>query len=63
MVAVVGKDDKAVKRVTCRECAAILEYTPHEVQRRSGTDISGGPDGEEWVPCPACGGRAIIRAW
>jgi DNA-directed RNA polymerase subunit RPC12/RpoP len=63
MAKVVGFDEKQKKRVTCRGCSAIIEYVANEVKRRDGTDISGGPDGEEWVRCPNCGGRAIIRSW
>lgn len=63
MAKVVGRDDTAVKRVTCRECAAIVEYTQREVKSVHGTDIGGGPDGMEWVDCPNCDHRAVIRSW
>ncbi len=51
------------KRVTCGECGAVLEYMPQEVERYSGTDISGGPDGYERVKCPCCPGYAYIKSW
>lgn len=63
MVKVAGRDESAVKRVTCRSCASVLEYSLTEVKRVSGTDYGGGPDGQEWVDCPNCGGRAVIRSW
>jgi len=63
MVKIVGRDERAVKRVTCDDCAAILEYTQNEVKEYHGTDYSGGSDGCEWVDCPNCSGRAIIRSW
>jgi ribosomal protein L37E len=63
MVQIVGEDPTAKKKVTCRNCGAILEYTPHEVKVRHGTDYSGGSDGEEWVDCPRCGKKAIINSW
>lgn len=63
MVKVVGRDESAVKRVTCRGCASVLEYKQSEVQRRDGHDYTGGADGEEYVTCPDCGGKAIIRSW
>lgn len=63
MAKVVGYDEAAKKRVTCKQCSAIVEYTDHEVKSYSGTDYGGGPDGQEWVDCPNCGGRAIIRSW
>ena len=63
MAKVVGRDESVVKRVTCRNCASILEYTKNEVRSYHGTDYSGGSDGQEWVDCPNCGGRAVIRSW
>jgi RNase P subunit RPR2 len=63
MVTVVGKDETKVKRVTCRSCASILEYNLSEVKEYHGTDYGGGPDGQEWVDCPHCGKRAVIRSW
>lgn len=63
MVQVVGKDQSAVKRVTCRGCASILEYTQSEVKAYHGRDYSGGPDGKEWINCPSCGKEVILRSW
>lgn len=63
MVKVVGRDEKAVKKITCYGCAAILEYTNSEVKKYSGRDYSGGSDGREWVVCPECGHEAVIRSW
>lgn len=63
MVKVVGKDESTVKRITCRSCASILEYTLSEVKSCHGTDYGGGPDGAERVDCPNCGRLAIIRSW
>lgn len=63
MVKIVGRDESAVKRITCRKCATILEYTLSEVKEQHGTDYSGGPDGRKWVDCPNCGGQAVIRSW
>ncbi len=63
MAKVVGKDEKALKRITCKHCAAILEYEQREVKESHGTDYGGGPDGMEWVDCPNCGDKAVIRSW
>lgn len=67
MAKVVGFDEQAKQKVTCRlkgtGCGAIVEYDGRDVQRRSGVDYSGGSDGEEYVICPNCGGKAIIRSW
>ncbi len=63
MVQIVGEDPQALKRATCRNCGAILEYTLSEVQETHGTDISGGPDGCEWIDCPRCKKRVILKSW
>ena len=63
MVQVVGEDPKAFKQVTCEHCAAILQYTLHEVKRRDGKDYSGGADGEEWINCPRCSNKVVLKSW
>lgn len=63
MVKVVGRDETAVKRITCRNCASVLEYVQAEVKTYNGRDYSGGSDGMDWVDCPNCGKKAIIRSW
>jgi hypothetical protein len=52
-----------VKRKVCEHCGATLEYTPNDVHRYEGTDISGGPDGREWINCPECNKEVTIRSW
>ena len=53
------------KRVTCRDCSAVMEYLPEEVQEHHGTDYSGGPDGYKRVKCPrpGCAGHGYIEVW
>lgn len=63
MVTIVGRDQKAVLRVTCKSCAAILEYTKCEVLEYSGTDIGGGSDGYAWIDCPDCNCQVVLRSW
>lgn len=63
MATIVGKDDTVKKRATCRKCSSIVEYLPIEVKKYSGRDISGGPDGKEWIDCPCCQEEIIIAAW
>lgn len=63
MVKVIGESPEAVKQTTCHNCAAKLEYTPSDVKRRDGKDYSGGPDGQEWIDCPRCGIKVVLRSW
>ena len=59
----IDPDKSIAKEVVCRNCGATLEYVPNEVKSRHGHDYGGGPDGEEWVTCPNCGKKAVIRSW
>lgn len=64
MVKIVGRDESAVKRITCRNCAARLEYTESEVRNLwSGTDYGGGSDGADGFNCPQCGAQVHVRRW
>lgn len=64
MVKIVGRDETVVKRITCRNCASVLEYTPSEVRNLwSGTDYGGGPDGADGFDCPNCGKLVHTRRW
>lgn len=63
MVSIVGKDQTVVKRVTCRNCSSILEYVQAEVKKYRGTDYTGGADGQDWIDCPQCQEKVILRSW
>jgi RNase P subunit RPR2 len=54
MVKVVGKDESAVKRKTCFNCASVLEYTPSDVKERTVSDYTGSKDLVRYVICPNC---------
>jgi len=56
-------DRSVVKQVVCRHCGSTLEYVPSNVKEYHGKDYSGGSDGYEWVDCPHCSKKAIIRSW
>ena len=61
MIRVIGQDDSVAKRVTCRHCGAILEYTPHDLQEQQTRDISGSADIEFYLKCPQCGRHVYTR--
>ena len=63
MVRVVGQDPSIVKRTSCKNCGAILEYTKNDVKERHGRDYSGGSDGKEWIDCPECSHEVVLKAW
>jgi ribosomal protein L34E len=50
---------EVVQEVICRNCSATLEYTPNDVHRCSGTDLTLCRN-YKWVDCPNCNKQAII---
>ena len=62
MPRVIRKEAPIEKEAKC-ECGAVVGYHRDEVQSRHGLDISGGPDGEEWIVCPDCSRRITLRVW
>lgn len=64
MVKVVGVDEEHIKKISCSNCAAKLEYTESEVRNLwSGTDYGGGSDGADGFNCPNCGSLVHVRRW
>lgn len=61
MIAIVGKDSSVVKRVTCRNCSSVLEYTPAEEQRDYTSDYLGYRDYYSYIVCPCCGKQAKTK--
>lgn len=58
-----GPSPAVERKVNCRGCGASIGYTENDIQRCQGRDISGGPDGREWIICPNCGKEITIRTW
>ena len=63
MVQVVGKSDKFVKEVVCRNCSSELRYTNSDVHTVHSKDYGGGADGQEYIRCPACVHKVVLKAW
>lgn len=64
MATVVGTDETAKLRKTCKGCASIVEFTESEIFTLwSGKDYSGGSDGAKGIKCPKCGGNIITERW
>lgn len=49
--------------VDCRECGCTVAYRTKDTKSYHGTDISGGPDGREWIVCPNCKEDITLRSW
>ena len=52
MVKIIGFDESVYKKFTCRECGAIVQYTPSEDKFTDRTDEGTRIKG---LSCPACG--------
>ena len=66
MPVVVGRDESVYKKLTCRHCGSINQYTPNEVRTlREGRDYSysGVSDVAEGFNCAGCGKEVIVRVW
>lgn len=61
MVRVIGHDKNSFLYVTCRNCAAELEYTPHEVKKEWVSDYGGGRDEYKHIQCPQCGKKVTVK--
>jgi RNase P subunit RPR2 len=61
MVQIVGKDPGVVKRVTCRKCASILEYTEMEVTEEYIREYGGGGDTYRRIRCPCCNNKQDVK--
>ena len=60
MVKIVGKDKKIAKQITCKNCAAILEYLPKDVKTRS-YSCMGETDVLSYIKCPDCKEEVVTR--
>jgi hypothetical protein len=64
MATIVGKDPGAVRRVTCKSCASIIEYTLSETrEERVNHDYLGDSDIARVINCPGCGHMIQVKRW
>lgn len=64
MPKVVGQDQTIYKRITCRQCGSINEYTPNEVRDLwKGRDIDGGMSVTQGFNCANCGKEVITKSY
>ena len=64
MLKIVGVDESVYKRITCYNCASIVQYTESDISVKvCGKDYSGGSDGHEGFNCPSCGSLIKTKVW
>ena len=54
MARIVGVDKDALKRVTCLNCASIVEYSVNDTYEKQYTDYSGCTEKYRILNCPKC---------
>ena len=52
-----------VKETICKNCGAVLEYVPADIQSRRETDYTGGTDLIHFITCPPCGHKITVRQY
>jgi len=53
-IKVVGDDTSKMKRTTCLNCTAMLEYTMADTTIKVVTDYTGDKDTYRYLTCPRC---------
>ena len=61
MVKIVGQDMSMYLEATCRNCAAMLQYTRSEVQSQMQTDYGGGKELYKFITCPQCSQKVTVK--
>lgn len=54
-------DPALVKRISCKNCGARLEYMPCDVSSYTHRDYGGGCDTYHYIGCPQCGGKVYTK--
>jgi RNase P subunit RPR2 len=62
MINIVGKDTSLIKRVTCKNCASILEYLPIDLKEKTNSDYDGGRYTIKCITCPSCYSQIVISS-
>jgi DNA-directed RNA polymerase subunit RPC12/RpoP len=60
-IEIVGENESAKRRATCRKCGAVLEYLPVDVKVREVGDYSGEINTVYSIECPRCKGRIYVK--
>ena len=63
MATIIGKAPSAMRQVTCRECASIIEYTLSETTTRLVSDYSGDREMIRELKCPGCGVAIQVKMY
>lgn len=62
MAKIIGEDSSAGEVKSCRGCGALVKYFEKDIKTRNGR-FMGEDTGEEYVECPRCKHKIILRSW
>ena len=51
------------KRVTHKDCGAVIGYYENELQTCSYTDYGGGSNTDYFIICPHCGEKVVVKSY
>jgi hypothetical protein len=58
------KKKPAYKKVVCTKgCGSTLGYVENDIKTYRGKDYSGGDDGCNYINCPVCSERVVLKSW
>lgn len=60
-IEIVGEDEKSKRKATCKQCGAILEFLPADIQTGEVSDYTGSSDTYYWIDCPRCKNAIQVR--
>lgn len=58
-----GPHQSVVKEVICKNCGAVLQYVPMDVQQKVTVDYTGGKDTYHYIECPPCKNEISVRLY
>jgi DNA-directed RNA polymerase subunit RPC12/RpoP len=59
-IEIIGRDEKHVKEVSCRNCASRLRYTIADTIEEKHTDYTGDSDVVRVLHCVKCNNKIIV---
>jgi DNA-directed RNA polymerase subunit RPC12/RpoP len=60
-IEIVGENEEAKRKASCRKCGAVLLYLPIDVQQKDYRDYSGVSDTSYWIDCPRCRNKIVVK--
>jgi len=57
----VGQDKKIIRKATCKQCGAKLEYYPKEIKSQALYSMGEYDGTHYWIVCPECNKEVTVR--